>query len=86
MKDQFILKEMQLLKTSLQLIEAKLALMNQCLAFVLYMKLLVAAYFYERRQLKKSKIKSVLDSFMLARLNEPLNIFHQYTAFCYSSS
>lgn len=86
MKGQFIMKGMQLLKTSPQLIEAILALMNRYQACALCMKLLVVAYFYVRRQQKKSMIKSVLDFFLLVKLNELLNTFLQCTVFCYSSS
>ena len=77
---------MQLLKTSLQLIEAKLALMNQYLACALCMKLWVVVYFCVHLQLKKSMIKFVSDFFMPARLNVLSNIFHQCIVFCYSSS
>lgn len=86
MKGQFIMKGMQLLKTSLQLIEARLALMNRYQACALCMKLLVVAYFYVRRQLKKSMIKFALGFFKLVRLSELLNTFLQCTVFCYSSS
>lgn len=86
MKGQFIMKGMQLLKTSPQLIEAILALMNQYRACVLCMKLLVVAYFYVHHQQKKSMIKFVLDSFLLVQLSELLNTFLQCTVFCCSSS
>lgn len=86
MKGQFILMEMRLMKTSPQLIEAKLALMNQYLACALCMRLLGVACFCEHHRLKRSMIRFVLGFFMLARLSEPLNIFHQCIAFCYSSS
>lgn len=77
---------MQLMKTSLQPIEAILALMSRYLAYALYMKLLEVVCFCGHLQQKRSRIKFVLDSFQPVRLNELLNIFLRYTVFGYSSS
>lgn len=85
-KGQSIQMGMKALKTFILPLEAILALMNRCLAFALNMKLLEVACFCEHHQLMWSKIKSVLDSFMLAQLNALLSIFRQYIASCYSSS
>ncbi len=78
--------EMKLMKTSPLPLEAILALMNQCRALALSMTLLEVAYFCAHPPLMKSMIKSVWGSFMPARLNGPLSIFHQCIAFGCSSS
>lgn len=86
MKDQSNLMETQSRKTFLQLIEAIPASVNQYLAYALNMRLSEVAYFYGHLQLKKSKTISVWDFFKLVKSNGLLNIFLQYTVFCYSSS